>query len=70
MLDLDKDIHSLSAFKRNSLRFLQRLRLSGAPLVLTINGKAALVLQDVKSYQRLREQAEGSAQSFSKEDTD
>jgi len=36
---------------------LQRLRLSGNPLVLTINGKAALILQDVESYQKLREQA-------------
>ena len=56
ILDLSKDIHSLSAFKRNSLRFLRRLRESGAPLVLTINGKAEFVLQDVESYQRLREQ--------------
>jgi prevent-host-death family protein len=57
MLDLSKDIHSLSEFKRNSLQFLRRLRLSGNPLVLTINGKAALVLQDIESYQKLREQA-------------
>ena len=70
MLDLTKDIHSLSAFKRNSLRFLQRLRLSGAPLVLTINGKAALVLQDVKSYQRLRDQAACSANSPLEKETD
>jgi len=57
LLDLNQDIHSLSEFKRNSLRFLRRLRLSGNPLILTINGKAALVLQDVTSYQKLREQA-------------
>jgi hypothetical protein len=56
-LDLTKDIQSLSEFKRNSQQFLQRLRLSGSPLVLTINGKAALVLQDIESYQKLRDQA-------------
>ena len=57
MLDLTKDIQSLSSFKRNSPQFLRRLRQKGTPLVLTINGKAELVVQDVKSYQELREQA-------------
>lgn len=57
MLDLSKDIHSLSTFKRNSHQFLRRLRQSGNPLILTINGKAELVVQAVQPYQELREQA-------------
>ena len=68
LLDLTKDIHSLSEFKRNSLRFLRRLRESGAPLVLTVNGKAEFVLQDVESYQRLREQLAAGA-NRTKEET-
>ena len=60
MLDFSKDIQSLSSFKRNSLQFLRRLRQYGTPLVLTINGKAELVVQDVKSYQRLCDQASNS----------
>ena len=53
MLDIGKDIHSLSDFKRNTSEFLNRMRGSGHPLVLTINGKAELVVQCAASYQKL-----------------
>jgi PHD/YefM family antitoxin component YafN of YafNO toxin-antitoxin module len=53
MLDIAQDIHSLSEFKRNTSEFLQQIRGSGHPLVLTINGKAELVVQDAASYQKL-----------------
>jgi len=58
MLDLSQDIHSLSDFKRKTSTFMTRLKKSGHPLVLTINGKAELVVQDTASYQRLVELAE------------
>ena|SRR5260370_6685224 len=58
MVDLSKDIHSLSEFKRNTNEFLEQMRGSGHPLVLTINGKAELVVQDAASYQKLLEQAD------------
>jgi prevent-host-death family protein len=58
MLDLSQDIHSLSAFKRKTAEFLTRMKATGNPLVLTVNGKAELVVQDAASYQRLLEQAE------------
>ena len=53
MLDISKDIHSLSDFKRKTSEFLDRVRDSGHPVVLTINGKAELVVQDAASYQKL-----------------
>ena len=53
MIDVSKDIHSLSDFKRNTSEFLEQMRGSGHPLVLTINGKAELVVQDAASYQKL-----------------
>ncbi len=56
MIDLTEGIDSLTNFKRNTLAFLDRLRESGQPLVLTINGKAQLVVQDAASYQQLLEQ--------------
>lgn len=40
-------------FKRNTSEFLEQMRGSGHPLVLTINGKADLVVQDALSYQKL-----------------
>src|SRR5258708_36976693 len=53
MLDISQDIHSLSDFKRNTCEFLDQMRGSGHPLVLQINGKAEIVVQDGGSYQRL-----------------
>jgi PHD/YefM family antitoxin component YafN of YafNO toxin-antitoxin module len=58
MLDINSDINSLSNFKRNTPEFLRRLKATGHPVVLTINGKAELVVQDTASYQKLIELAE------------
>src|SRR6266849_178905 len=58
MIDLSQDIHSLSDFKRKTTEFLARMKKSGHPVVLTINGKAELVVQDAASYQRLLALAE------------
>src|SRR5262245_26254962 len=57
MLDINRDIDSLSNFKRNTPEFVRQLKESGHPVVLTVNGKAELVVQDAASYQRLIEQA-------------
>jgi len=53
MLDLDRDIHPLSDFKRNTPKYLEQLREMGDPMVLTINGRAALVVMDTESYQEI-----------------
>ncbi|MCI0461969.1 MAG: type II toxin-antitoxin system Phd/YefM family antitoxin [Gemmataceae bacterium] len=58
MINLSQDIHSLSDFKRKTPEFVARMKKSGHPLVLTIKGKAELVVQDAASYQRLLELAE------------
>ena len=58
MLDLANDIRSLSDFKRNTADLLDRLRKTGHPLVLTINGKAELVVQDAEAYQALLDRVE------------
>jgi prevent-host-death family protein len=50
MLDIANDIRSLSDFKRNTSELLDRLKKTGNPLVLTINGKAELVVQDAEAY--------------------
>jgi PHD/YefM family antitoxin component YafN of YafNO toxin-antitoxin module len=58
MLDLNRDINSLSNFKRNTPEFIRQLKKTGHPVVLTINGKAELVVQDSASYQKLIELAD------------
>jgi prevent-host-death family protein len=52
-MNLSQDIHPLTDFKRNTPEFLRQLKETGNPVVLTINGKAELVVQDAASYQRL-----------------
>jgi prevent-host-death family protein len=57
-MDIDRDIHPLTDFKRNTAQFLSQLKETGQPVVLTINGKAELVVQDAASYQKLADLAE------------
>ena len=58
MIDLTTDIQSLSHFKRNTPKVMAKLKKSGRPLVLTVNGKAKAIVQDAAAYQKLRELAE------------
>jgi prevent-host-death family protein len=53
MLDLTKDIQSLTTFRRRSGDFMKQLKKSKRPVVLTVKGKAAAVVQDAEAYQRL-----------------
>jgi prevent-host-death family protein len=53
MLDITKDIHSLTTFRRKSGEFMKHLKKSKRPVVLTVKGKAAAVVQDAQAYQRL-----------------
>jgi len=53
MLNIIKDIQSLTTFRRNSAVFIKRLKKSKRPLVLTVKGKAQAVVQDAEAYQRL-----------------
>jgi prevent-host-death family protein len=53
VLDITKDIQSLTAVRRRSGDFMKLLRKSKRPVVLTVNGKAAAVVQDAEAYQRL-----------------
>lgn len=54
-MDITKDIQPLTAFKRNTTELVRQLKETGRPIVLTINGRAELVVQDAASYQRLLE---------------
>jgi PHD/YefM family antitoxin component YafN of YafNO toxin-antitoxin module len=53
MLDITKDIQSLTTFRRRSGDFMKQIIKSKRPLVLTVKGKAAAILQDAESYQHL-----------------
>lgn len=53
MLDITSDIQSLTTFRRRSGDFLKQLKKSKRPVVLTVKGKAAAIVQDAEAYQRL-----------------
>lgn len=52
-MKLTRDIQSLSEFKRNTTKLLKQMQETKEPLILTVNGKAALVVQDAASYEEL-----------------
>jgi prevent-host-death family protein len=53
MLDITHDIQSLTTFRRRSGDFMKQLKKTKRPVVLTVKGKAAAVVQDAEAYQRL-----------------
>lgn len=58
MVNLSEDIHPLTDFKRDTSSFMSRLKKTRRPVVLTVNGKAELVVQDAKSYQQILDRLE------------
>ena len=57
-MKIARDIQSLSTFKRDTSKLMRQMRKTKQPMVLTVNGKAALVVQDAESYQKLLEAKE------------
>jgi prevent-host-death family protein len=53
VLDITKDIQSLTTFRRRSGDFMKQLHKSKRPIVLTVKGQAAAIVQDAEAYQRL-----------------
>jgi PHD/YefM family antitoxin component YafN of YafNO toxin-antitoxin module len=48
-----KNIHSLTEFKHNANVYVEQVRNSLSPLVLTVNGEAAVILQDAAGFQAM-----------------
>jgi prevent-host-death family protein len=53
MMNLREDIHPLSDFRRRTTEFLKKLKQTGRPMVLTLNGRPELVVLDASAYQLL-----------------
>ena len=52
------NIHSLSDFQRNAKDHIRKLKRSGKPAVLTVNGEAEVVVQSAEAYQKLLDDRE------------
>jgi prevent-host-death family protein len=48
-----QDIQPLTTFRNHSVEMIGQLERTQRPVVLTVNGRAAAVLQSPKAYQRL-----------------
>lgn len=46
-----EDIRSLTDFQRNTKSHLKRLKTTGRPEILTVNGKAELIVQSAAAYE-------------------
>ena len=60
-MKITRDIQSLSEFKQNASKLIKQVRATKQPVVLTVNGKPAAVVQDVESYEQMAEDAEYQA---------
>ena len=52
------DTDSLVHFRDHTSEVVDRLKETGSPLVLTVDGKAEVVVQDAGAYQQLLDRAE------------
>jgi PHD/YefM family antitoxin component YafN of YafNO toxin-antitoxin module len=57
MLDLN-EIRSVTDFQRNAKEHVARIKRSKTALVLTVNGRAEVVVQDAAAYQKLLHRVE------------
>lgn len=48
-------IHPVSDFSRKPAEYIKRLKETGRPEILTVNGKAELVIQSAKAYEEMVE---------------
>jgi PHD/YefM family antitoxin component YafN of YafNO toxin-antitoxin module len=55
-----RDVHSLIDFKKNTPELLRKLKESGEPIILTVNSKAEIVVQDAGAYQKLLDSVEAA----------
>ena len=62
MLDL-RQVFSVTDFLRNHKELIARVTETRKPVVLTVKGKPALVIQDADSYQELLDRLERAEKS-------
>lgn len=53
-----REVRSVTEFQRNIKDYVGRLKEKKTPLILTVNGRAELVVQDAESYQLILERLE------------
>lgn len=57
-IQLDEDIQPLSEFRANVTSFIDKVRQTKRPMVITQHGKSAAILMDVSEYEALMQRIE------------
>lgn len=52
-MQISRDIQSISELKQNASKLVKQVQETKEPIVLTVNGKPAAILQDVDSYETM-----------------
>lgn len=52
-MKLVRDIQTVSDLKKNASRLIKQVNQTRHPVILTLNGKPAAVIQDVESYETM-----------------
>ena len=55
-MNITKDISPLTEFKRESARMIARIKETGRPQILTVNGKPSVVVMDAAAWQDMQDQ--------------
>ncbi|MFK0734392.1 MAG: type II toxin-antitoxin system Phd/YefM family antitoxin [Gloeotrichia echinulata GP01] len=48
-----ENIQTLTDFKRNAKEYVERIKSTNSPLVLTVNGKAEVVVYEAQAFQQM-----------------
>ena len=57
-MNITRDIQTLSELKQNASKLVKQVQETGEPIVLTVNGKPAALLQNLDSYQEMVDERE------------
>jgi len=57
--NVNRDIQSVTTFRRDTAGIIKRMKRTGRPLVLTVNGRAEAVVMDATAYRMLVDQVDG-----------
>ncbi len=52
-MKISRDIQTVTDLKQNASKLVKQVRETRHPVVLTLNGKPAAVIQDVESYEKM-----------------
>jgi len=54
-MNITTDIRPLTEFKRDSVRMIKRMKETGRPQILTVNGKPSVVVMDAAAWQAMQD---------------